>query len=67
MGAHVVNMESAPFYAAAAVCGLRAIWIGHVGDVLTGDWQSWHIDRTAMNQATVENCLALLRGLGAAG
>ncbi|MEO2003601.1 MAG: hypothetical protein ABGY41_05850 [Candidatus Poribacteria bacterium] len=42
LGAQIVNMESAPFYAAATLCGVRALWIGHVSDSLAdGQWEPW--------------------------
>ena len=62
-GARVVNMEAAPFYAAAEACGLGALWIGHVSDLLVGDWQDWYVDRHAMDAATIENCRTLLEGM----
>ncbi|MAF10005.1 hypothetical protein CMK11_06090 [Candidatus Poribacteria bacterium] len=41
-GAQIVNMETAAFYAAAAVCDVPALWIGHVSDCLTNDeWEPW--------------------------
>lgn len=63
MGAHVVNMETAALYAAASACGVDAVWIGHVSDVLVGEWQDWYVDRRAMSDGTVENCLSVLRDL----
>lgn len=61
-GAQIVNMEAAPFYAAASTCGLRALWLGHVSDVLVGDWKDWHVDRQDMNDASTKNCLVVIRG-----
>lgn len=63
MGAHVVNMEAAAFYAAASACGVGAVWIGHVSDLLVGEWKDWYVDRRGMSDGTVENCLGVLRGL----
>jgi uridine phosphorylase len=41
-GAQIVNMETTPFYAAAARCGVRALWLGHVSDCLSKDaWEPW--------------------------
>jgi len=41
-GAEAINMETGPLYAAAAVCGVDAIWIGHISDCLVnGMWESW--------------------------
>jgi purine-nucleoside phosphorylase len=37
-------METAPLYAAAAACGVRSLWLGHVSDTLsltTHAWDSW--------------------------
>ena len=60
MGARIVNMEAAPFYAAAKACGIRALWLGHVSDVLIGDWEDWYVDRRDMTAGTIDNCLAVL-------
>ncbi len=41
-GAHIINMEAAPLYAAAQVCGARALYVGHVSDELHGpEWNAW--------------------------
>lgn len=42
-GAGAVNMETAPLYAAAAACGVRSLWLGHISDALLdrGAWDSW--------------------------
>ena len=41
-GAHVLNMETAPFYAASAACGVAGVWIGHVSDCIVGGyWEGW--------------------------
>ena len=66
-GAQVVNMEAAPFYAAAEVCGIRAVWIGHVSDLLIGEWKDWYVDRQDMNSASIENCLAVIGSLNEIG
>jgi len=55
IGAQVVNMESAPFYAAATTCGIRALWLGQVSDMLLDEWHGWHYDRQDMTQATIAN------------
>ena len=31
------NMETAPLYAAAAVCTVRSLWLGHISDTLSLD------------------------------
>ena len=62
-GAQVVNMEAAPFYAAAQTCGLKAVWIGLVSDVLDGDWRDWYVDQRGMNSAAIENCLAVIANM----
>jgi uridine phosphorylase len=44
LGAQAINMETAPLYAAASMCDVRAIWVGHISDSLssaTDAWQSW--------------------------
>ncbi len=60
MGASIVNMEVAAFYAAAKACGIRALWLGHVSDILIGDWEDWYVDRRDMTAGTIDNCLAVL-------
>ena len=43
-GARAINMETAPLYAAAAACGVRTLWLGHISDTLYLDrpeWESW--------------------------
>ena len=53
-GAHIVNMETAPFYAAAARCDVRALWIGHVSDCLSDSgWEPWD-DLDDMTAATAD-------------
>lgn len=42
LGAQVVNMETTPFYAASAACGVRSLWIGHVSDrAIQETWEEW--------------------------
>ena len=55
-GAQVVNMESAPFYAAASACNMAALWVGNVSDVLIegGKWTGWFGDRSEIDGKTVE-------------
>lgn len=63
-GIEAINMEVTPFYAAAARCHVDALWLGHISDVLIGNWKHWYVDRTGMNEGTVANCLAVIRGIG---
>jgi purine-nucleoside phosphorylase len=63
VGAQVINMESAPLYAAAAACGLEALWLGHISDVLGVGWQDWYVDRTKMTAETIERVVEMLRSL----
>ena len=63
LGTQVVNMESAPFYAAASACGVRALWLGQVSDMLLDTWHDWHFDRQEMTRATVLRCHAVLERL----
>lgn len=65
LGTQVVNMESAPFYAAASACGVRALWLGQVSDMLLDTWHDWHFDRQEMTRATVARCHAILERLPA--
>jgi uridine phosphorylase len=61
LGASVVNMESAPFYAASAACGMRAIWLGMVTDVISEVWQDWFVDQSEAK--AISNCLDVIRGI----
>jgi uridine phosphorylase len=64
IGAQVVNMESAPFYAAAQACGVRALWLGHVSDMLLDEWHGWHVvSRDEMTHAAIANCRHVLEHL----
>jgi len=41
-GAQLLTIETTPFYAASAACGIKAIWLGHVSDCLFGNqWEAW--------------------------
>ena len=63
LGAHIVNMETTPFYAAAAKCEVRALWIGHVSDCLSEDaWEPWD-DLGDMTAVTADWAARLLARL----
>ena len=68
-GSHVVNMESAPFYAAAAACNMAALWVGNVSDVLVegGKWTGWFGERSEIDRKTVEVIKGMLDELGRVG
>lgn len=60
-----MNMETTPFYAAAAKCGIRALWLGHVSDSLSEDaWEPWDDleDMTAVTADWAAGVLASLAG-----
>ena len=62
-GARAINMESAPLYAASAVCGLKAVWLGHISDSLVEpQWESW-VRPTDMTDVTVAVTVGLLARL----
>jgi uridine phosphorylase len=64
-GAQAINMETAPLYAAAAACGVRAVWLGHVSDAvwLSADqWDSWQRP-AALTELTVALTVGLLESL----
>jgi len=61
LGTQVVNMESAPFYAAAETCGVRALWLGQVSDMLLDTWHDWHFNRDDMTRATCALCRRILQ------
>ena len=67
--AQVVNMESAPFYAAAAACNMASLWLGNVSDVLVegGKWNGWFGDRSEIDRKTVEVIKGMLDELGRVG
>jgi len=60
-----INMETPTLYAAAAACGVRTIWLGHVSDTLwlsTEAWDSWQ--RPAeLTDVTVALTVGLLESL----
>jgi purine-nucleoside phosphorylase len=62
LGAHAINMETAPLYTTAAVCDVRSVWLGHISDSLSPDgaaWDSW--ERPAsMTDVSVALTAALL-------
>jgi uridine phosphorylase len=65
LGAEAINMEIAPLYAAAEVCGVRSVWLGHVSDTLplaTRQWESWQRP-AAMTDITIALTVALLEML----
>lgn len=65
-GARAINMETAPLYAAAAVCAVRSLWLGHISDSLSLDgqpWDSWQRP-VAMTDVTVALMAGLLEELG---
>jgi purine-nucleoside phosphorylase len=60
-------MESTPLYAASAVCGVRAVWLGHVSDSLASQqWESW-VRPAAMTEVTTALTVGLLETLAAGG
>jgi uridine phosphorylase len=61
--AQIINMESAPFYAAAQRCNLHALWVGHVSDELCGKWKDWFCDRNEMTAQTIANIAAVIENI----
>ena len=67
LGAQAINMETTPLYAAAAACGVRSLWLGHVSDTLsltTRHWESWERP-AALTEVTVALTVGLLEELAA--
>jgi uridine phosphorylase len=67
LGIQAINMETPALYAAAATCGVRAIWLGHVSDTLwltTQTWDSWQRP-AALTDITVALTVGLLETLSA--
>jgi uridine phosphorylase len=65
LGATAINMETTPLYAAATVCGVRSLWLGHVSDTLslaTHAWDSWQRP-LSMTDVTVALTVGLLERL----
>lgn len=60
-GAHIVNMETSPFYAASSACGVRSVWIGHISDCLGAKWEDWYANRDEMTSMTANICFRLLK------
>jgi uridine phosphorylase len=68
LGADAVNMETPVLYASSAVCGMRALWLGHVSDRLSltaQHWESWQRP-AALTDITVALTVALLEHLPSA-
>jgi uridine phosphorylase len=66
LGAHAINMETTPLYAAAPMCGVRAVWVGHISDRLsrtTEAWDSWQRP-AAMTDETVALTIGFLEQIG---
>jgi uridine phosphorylase len=62
-GAQVINMETTPFYAASAECGVESVWIGHVSDCLVNDeWDSWE-QSDSMTETSVRITVGVLERL----
>ena len=62
LGAQAINMETTPLYAAASMCSLRAVWLGHISDTLsltTEKWDSWQRP-AAITDMTVALTIGLL-------
>jgi uridine phosphorylase len=65
LGIEAINMETPTLYAAAAACGVRGIWLGHVSDTLsltTETWESWQRPAT-LTDVTVALTVGLLESL----
>jgi uridine phosphorylase len=60
-GAGVVNMETSPLYAVTKACGIRAIWLGYVSDLLLdGRWDDWYVPTGEAASKVVGVCEGLL-------
>ena len=61
-GAQVINMEATPLYAAARMCGVCALYIGHVSDELHGaEWKDWFgDDRDSMSRLSADIAVRVL-------
>ena len=62
-GAQAINMETTPFYAASAVCGIPSVWVGHISDCLVNrEWDTWERSN-AMSETTIRIIVGLLEHL----
>jgi uridine phosphorylase len=59
-GLQAINMESAPFYAAATACNINALWLGSISDKLSPNSHTWAEDRNPMTDETLRIALQLL-------
>lgn len=60
-GAHVVNMETSPFYAAGRACSVRTLWLGYVSDHLAdGKWDDWYVPAPQAAEDVIALCKAVL-------
>jgi uridine phosphorylase len=65
LGVEAINMETPTLYAAAATCGVRGIWLGHVSDTLwltEQGWDSWQRP-PALTEITAALTVGLLETL----
>lgn len=58
-GAQIVNMETSAFYAAAAACGVKCLWMGHITDCIGKTWDDWFSDLERAEDASIRLCLEL--------
>ncbi len=63
LGAHAVNMETTPFYAVSAACGVESVWMGYVSDSLMPRvWDPW-ADSELLSRDTARVAVSLLQRL----
>lgn len=62
-GVQIINMETAPFYAASIVCGVKSVWIGYVSDCLIDKWDSWFANQDESVYLSTKICLELVHSI----
>ncbi len=62
-GAQAINMETTPFYAASAACGVKSLWMGHISDCLANqEWDTWERP-ISMTEKSIEITVSLLESI----
>lgn len=52
-------METSAFYATAAACNVKSLWMGHITDYIGETWENWFSDLESAENASIKLCLEL--------
>lgn len=64
LGAQAINMETAPFYAASKLCGIKSLWLGYISDCLVGGgWDDWYNLPITLKDEVADTTVALIETL----